>query len=690
MEMVFPSASQNQLKKWLRLTDAKFRREDGLFLAEGVKVVEEVLKSDWLLEAILVLPEKIQYWEKLIRPEQDKIPVYQLTRPELKKLSQDKEPEGIITIVKNREQPSLSSLLTSSAGHLLILHEVNNPGNLGALMRSAYWFGFAGIILGANSVDFTNPKVIRASMGSIFHLTILSDVDLNNIYWGTQIQVIFQPTKGSQGDIAVQISSYLVVNEMQKLAERYADSGDFGKAIEQIKYVLSIDSEHPDSRALLEAWTKKQKEILEEEKTLNELIETEPGNTEGWGSKAEFLIGHKRYDEALYALDEVIRITPNFINSLSSKRQLSSFSELCDFNPEYVKAICKKSFVLYQLGMYKEALGFANKTLEIEPDHVGALSLKASSLLKLQRFQEAFELVAHALDLDPKNSELLFLKGKALLKFHKYEEGLEYLEKAYQLTPKKPEVLLRKGYALSKLNRFEEALKVYDKIINLQPDNTKALSNKGFILIMTGKYEDALSLYNGLIQLNPFNSILWSKKGAILTKMHRSEEALKAVDRALEIVPNDSDSLFTRGYIYSKNGMYDEALRHFNSALELDPYDQKALAKKAFMLSRLGKHDEAFIAIEDALKINWHNSRTWYYKGVLHYNIGDYDKALSAFNRSAELNLEDTRIERMKQFTLVKLGMPEGKTGVAVNTLKVEEELFDRELQEEYELEFED
>jgi len=181
MEMVFPSASQNQLKKWLRLTDAKFRREDGLFLAEGVKVVEEVLKSDWLLEAILVLPEKIQYWEKLIRSEQDKIPVSQLTRPELKKLSQDKEPEGIIAIVKNREQPSLSSLLTSSAGHLLILHEVNNPGNLGALMRSAYWFGFARIILGANSVDFTNSKVIRASMGSIFHLTILSDVDLKTV-----------------------------------------------------------------------------------------------------------------------------------------------------------------------------------------------------------------------------------------------------------------------------------------------------------------------------------------------------------------------------------------------------------------------------------------------------------------------------------------------------------------------------
>ncbi len=79
-----------------------------------------------------------------MRLRKDKIPVYQLTRSEWKKLSQDKEPEGIIAIVKNKEQPSLSSLFKSAAGHILILHEINNPGNLGALMRSALWFGFAG------------------------------------------------------------------------------------------------------------------------------------------------------------------------------------------------------------------------------------------------------------------------------------------------------------------------------------------------------------------------------------------------------------------------------------------------------------------------------------------------------------------------------------------------------------------
>jgi len=178
MQIDFPAASQNQLKKWTRLASVKFRRDDGLFLAEGVKVVEELLKSDWPVESILVLPEKISGWEKLIVPAKNKSSVYQLTRSEYKKLSQDKEPEGLIAIVKNEKQPSLLSWLASAASHLLIGHEISNPQNLGTLIRSAYWFGFAGIILGANSVDWTNPKVIRASMGSVFHLTILSDIDL--------------------------------------------------------------------------------------------------------------------------------------------------------------------------------------------------------------------------------------------------------------------------------------------------------------------------------------------------------------------------------------------------------------------------------------------------------------------------------------------------------------------------------
>lgn len=178
-ETVFPNASQAQLKKWARLDDGKIRREENLFLAEGVKVVEELLASSWPIKAMLVMPEKTKYWERLSLPKDKDIPCYQLKRSQWEKIGQDREPEGIMALVGMKQPPDLSSWLAGTSGNILILHEINNPLNLGALVRSARWFGFDGIILSTNSVDYTNPKAIRASMGSIFHSIIIPDVDLS-------------------------------------------------------------------------------------------------------------------------------------------------------------------------------------------------------------------------------------------------------------------------------------------------------------------------------------------------------------------------------------------------------------------------------------------------------------------------------------------------------------------------------
>jgi TrmH family RNA methyltransferase len=179
MQTEYLNASQAQLKKWARLDDAKVRQEEGIFLAEGVKVVEELLTSDWQIKAILVMPEKIQYWGKINLPTAKDIPTYQLTRSQWEKIGQDREPEGIMAVTAMMPTLDFSSWLANTSGNILILHEINNPLNLGALMRSARWFGFDGIIISANSVDYTNPKTVRASMGSIFHLSILPEIDLS-------------------------------------------------------------------------------------------------------------------------------------------------------------------------------------------------------------------------------------------------------------------------------------------------------------------------------------------------------------------------------------------------------------------------------------------------------------------------------------------------------------------------------
>lgn len=181
MGIDFLDISQAQLKRWARLTDTKVRQEEGIFLAEGIKVIEELFVSDWQAKAILVLTEKNKNWEKILERAAKNVPIYRLTRSQWQKLGQDREPEGIMAVVSLKQGYSFSAWLAETTGNVLILHEINNPRNLGALMRSAYWFGFRSIILSVGSADYTNPKAVRASMGSLFHLTIITDVDLSKM-----------------------------------------------------------------------------------------------------------------------------------------------------------------------------------------------------------------------------------------------------------------------------------------------------------------------------------------------------------------------------------------------------------------------------------------------------------------------------------------------------------------------------
>ena len=106
------------------------------FIAEGVKVVGELLESGRPLEALLVMPEKKPHWERAIASAGDEIPVYRTGRREYKKLSQDKEPEGLLAVVKKEAPMQLADFLSQTAGAILILDSINNPANLGALARS--------------------------------------------------------------------------------------------------------------------------------------------------------------------------------------------------------------------------------------------------------------------------------------------------------------------------------------------------------------------------------------------------------------------------------------------------------------------------------------------------------------------------------------------------------------------------
>lgn len=173
--------SGSQLKGWGKLTMEKYRRREGLCLAEGAKVVGELLRSFWKTEALLISSEKSERREEILAGVPSGIPIYRLTDREWATLSQDPSPEGVMAVAVVPPPADLAYRLEMEGGPLLLLHQVNNPNNLGALLRTAHWFGFRTVLLSEGSCEATNPKVIRTSMGSLFHLTVMENLDYDSI-----------------------------------------------------------------------------------------------------------------------------------------------------------------------------------------------------------------------------------------------------------------------------------------------------------------------------------------------------------------------------------------------------------------------------------------------------------------------------------------------------------------------------
>ncbi len=176
-EIALHSPSKSQLKLWKKLEQAKYRRQEGLFLAEGYKVVQGLLNSKWKTGAILVLDKKSSDWHVFLSSIPSGIDVYGLSEKEWDALSQDKEPEGVMAVAAIPVHTDINSLLAHGSGHILLLYQIGNPNNLGAMVRTAYWFGIETIMLSTGSSDFTNPKVVRTAMGTLFHMRIMQDVN---------------------------------------------------------------------------------------------------------------------------------------------------------------------------------------------------------------------------------------------------------------------------------------------------------------------------------------------------------------------------------------------------------------------------------------------------------------------------------------------------------------------------------
>jgi len=174
------SLSKNHLKLITSLSQKKYRHKYKLFVVEGMKVVQEFLNSSYELEILFSTESSFSYLDSFI----------EVSEQELKKISSLKTPNKVIALFKIPVQKN-----TSSSGLIVALDAINDPGNLGTIIRLCDWFGIDQLLCSKETVDCYNTKVVQSSMGSLTRVAI-SYVDLKEYLTSVSIPVFIADMDG--------------------------------------------------------------------------------------------------------------------------------------------------------------------------------------------------------------------------------------------------------------------------------------------------------------------------------------------------------------------------------------------------------------------------------------------------------------------------------------------------------------
>ncbi|WP_244835313.1 RNA methyltransferase [Clostridium sp. BJN0001] len=174
--MILIESKENSIFKEIRkLHERKNRNKLSKFIIEGFRLIEEAFISNVPIDYIIIsksAKEKISNYNI----DTDSIKCYEMPDNLLKELAFTDSPQGIVAVIQVENQK-----ISESGSFYLLCDKVQDPGNMGTIIRTADAAGADGIILTKGTVDIYNEKVIRSTMGSIFHIPIFYDNDLSEV-----------------------------------------------------------------------------------------------------------------------------------------------------------------------------------------------------------------------------------------------------------------------------------------------------------------------------------------------------------------------------------------------------------------------------------------------------------------------------------------------------------------------------
>lgn len=173
---VIKSKDNNTLKEIKKLKEKKYRVDNKKFIIEGFRFLEEGFKSDFIIDKLFIKESSIdKFSEKFsfcISKYDEKL--FIINDNLFKSISGTENSQGVLAVLNMKEETFIAK-----EGLYILVDKVQDPGNLGTIIRTAHSAGCKGVILSKDTVDLYNEKTLRSTMGSIFNIPIIHDEDLS-------------------------------------------------------------------------------------------------------------------------------------------------------------------------------------------------------------------------------------------------------------------------------------------------------------------------------------------------------------------------------------------------------------------------------------------------------------------------------------------------------------------------------
>lgn len=171
------SKDNSLIKEVKKLRNKKHREDQNQFLAEGLRFVEEALKSSFTVEYVFIRENILDKWNSLkLGQFINESKVFIVSEAIMKSICNTDNPQGIVAVVQNKTLE-----LNDKNGFYVYADKVQDPGNMGTIIRTAHASGALGVIFSKGTVDIYNDKTLRSTMGSIFKIPIIEDENFNII-----------------------------------------------------------------------------------------------------------------------------------------------------------------------------------------------------------------------------------------------------------------------------------------------------------------------------------------------------------------------------------------------------------------------------------------------------------------------------------------------------------------------------